>query len=807
MNTRFTQKARNVLITALDEARRLGHTYVGSEHVLLGLSSETDSAVSKILIKNGIVPDRIRASVINISGKGDISNVGADDMTPCVKKIIEESHTISSGHSQSYIGTEHILLALLNEKNAVAIKILESCDIKIEDIRNEVLSFIENGNERFAKNNSPKSIKNDNKQASVLSGYGRDLTEVAKLGKIDPVIGRDKETARLIQILSRRVKNNPCLIGEPGVGKTAVVEGLARRIASRDVPENLLGKSIISLDLCSMVAGAKYRGEFEERMKNIMKEVARRPDVILFVDELHTIIGAGAAEGAVDAANIIKPALARGEMQMIGATTLDEYRRHIEKDSALERRFQPITVEEPSLIDAESILLGLRDKYELHHKLKISDEAIKASVTLSDRYINDRFLPDKALDIIDETAARVKIMHSTLPPVVKSDEEELANIISEKEEAIISQNFERAAELRDKEHRLRMEYERKRDEWNTELDENILTVKANDVAETVSQWTGIPIGEINSDESNKLLELESRLKRRIIGQDHAIKAVSSAIVRGRVGLSDPHRPIGSFIFLGPTGVGKTELATAIAETVYGSKTALIRLDMSEFMEKHSVSKLIGSPPGYIGYDDGGILTERVRRNPYSLVLFDEIEKAHPDIFNILLQILDDGKLTDSRGRVCNFKNTVIILTSNIGSDEPMTKLLGFTAEKVSTSPDNKSMSALKKVFSAEFLNRIDEVIYFSSLSDESLVKITKNILKDLALRAKSLGVELIFENGVAEFAASVGKDEKYGARPLKRTVTTLIGNEFSNLMISGQINSGDTVSVYVDGENVKIKKA
>ena len=806
MNTRFTQKARNVLTTALDEARRLGHTYVGSEHILLGLSSETDSAVSRILIKNGIVPDRMRASVISISGKGNVSSVGADDMTPCVKKIIEESHAISSGHSQSYIGTEHILLALLNEKNSVAIKILETCDVKIEDIKNEILSFIENGNERFTKNNSMKNTKNDTKQVSVLSGYGRDLTEAARLGKIDPVIGRDEETARLIQVLSRRIKNNPCLIGEPGVGKTAVVEGLARRIASRDVPENLIGKSIISLDLCSMVAGAKYRGEFEERMKNILKEVAKRPEIILFVDELHTIIGAGAAEGAVDAANIIKPALARGEMQMIGATTLEEYRRHIERDSALERRFQPITVAEPTVSDAESILFGLRDKYESHHKLKISDEAIRASVSLSDRYISDRFLPDKALDVIDETAARVRITNSTLPPVVRSDEEELASIMSEKEEAIISQDFERAAELRDKEHRLRAEYEKRRDEWNTELDENVLTVTVSDVAETVSQWTGIPIGEINSDESNRLLTLEAKLKERVIGQDHAIKAVSSAIARGRVGLSDPHRPIGSFIFLGSTGVGKTELAAAVAETVYGSKTALIRLDMSEFMEKHSVSKLIGSPPGYIGYDDGGLLTERVRRNPYSLVLFDEIEKAHPDIFNILLQILDDGKLTDSKGRVCNFKNTVIILTSNIGSDEPAGKLLGFTAENAFTRTD-KGMSALKKVFSAEFLNRIDEVVYFSPLSDESLVKIAKNILRDLALRAKSLGVELIFEDGVAEFAASVGKDEKYGARPLKRTVTSLIGNEFSKLMIKGQIKNGDTVSVYVDGENIKLKKA
>ena len=803
MNSRFTQKAQNALNASLMVARSLGHTYVGSEHLLLGLVAERDSASARLMAARFITADKLRSAVIAMSGKGNESQVGSGDLTPCVKRIIEESGTLASQFGQNYIGTEHILLALLGERDSVAYGILEACSAQISELKNDVSVFL--GGVSDKSKSMQKANKPDSKQTSVLSGFGRDLTAAARAGKLDPIIGRDTETSRVIQILSRRGKNNPCLIGEPGVGKTAVVEGLAQRISDGNVPEDLRGKTIIMLDIPSMIAGAKYRGEFEERMKNLMKEVAARPDIILFIDELHTIIGAGAAEGAVDAANILKPALARGEMRMIGATTLDEYRRHIEKDAALERRFQSVTVGEPSESEAEQILLGLRDRFEAHHKLKISDEAITAAVILSKRYIPDRFLPDKAIDLIDETSARLRVSCRTEPNDVRRAEEELSELKRDKEEAIVAQDFERAAELRDREHSLREKYEKSHGEWSILSNDRGLTVKASDIAETLGQWTGIPVGELTGSEGERLLALEKRLKEKIIGQDEAISAVVSAIRRGRLGLSDPNRPTGSFIFLGPTGVGKTELASVLAESVFGDRGSLIRLDMSEYMEKHSVSKLIGSPPGYVGYDEGGVLVERIRRRPYSLVLFDEIEKAHHDIFNILLQILDDGTLTDSHGRSCDFRNTVIILTSNLGSGPDGTKSLGFAADH-SFAEREKVMNALKDTFRPEFINRIDEIVVFNRLGADDLRKIAVNILEEMRNRAETLGVWLEFDESAIELIVKSGSDEKYGARPLRRAVDQLVGDALSNGLLNGDFRIGDLIRVKADNDNIVLQK-
>ncbi len=799
MNTKFTQKAQNVLNAAMSAARSFGHTYIGSEHLLLGISDERECAAARMLKTKNVSYEQLRTAIINTSGKGVESSVGARDMTPCLKKIIEESGNLSSRYGQSYIGTEHLLLAALGESGCVAIKLLESCGVQIAELKNDISVFLGGVSER--SKNSAKSAKSEAKQLSALSGHGRDLTEAAKLGKLDPIIGRDEETSRVIRILSRRTKNNPCLIGEPGVGKTAVVEGLAQRIADGNVPETLQGKRIIVLDIPSMIAGAKYRGEFEDRMKNVMNEVSRSPDIILFIDELHTVIGAGAAEGAVDAANIIKPALARGEMRMIGATTVEEYRRHIEKDAAFERRFQPITVGEPDEHAAKQILLGLRERFENHHKLKILDDAIDAAVTLSKRYIADRFLPDKAIDILDETAARIRIEKATEPIAVKSHESTLISLDREKEEAIAGEDFEKAAEIRDREIQVREEYEKGKNEWINSSDKEILQVTVSDVIQTVSNWTGIPLGELEGKESQRLLSLEDMLNGRVIGQEKAVKALSDAVKRGRIGLSDPSRPVGSFIFLGPTGVGKTELAKALAEGVFGDPGALIRLDMSEYIEKHSVSKLIGSPPGYVGYEEGGYLTEKVRRRPYSLVLFDEIEKAHPDIFNLLLQILDDGKLTDSSGRSCDFRNTIIIMTSNLGSGDGEHKTLGFAAN-ADDSNKNRIFEALKGTFRPEFLNRVDDIIVFTPLSKESILKISRLMLDTLRKRAEALGITLGFDSSVEELVANEGKDERYGARPLRRAVTRLVGNPFSEAIIREEIKSEDKVTAFAENNKI-----
>jgi len=804
MNTKFTSKAQNALTSAMNEARALGHTYIGSEHLLLGLAAECECAAARMLKTKGAPFEKIRNAVISTSGKGEESNVGARDMTPCLKKIIEDSASLSSGYGQSYIGTEHLLLAVLSENDAVAVKLLESCGVQISDLKADLTVFLGGVSER-SKNTPKVATKSEIKQISVLSGFGRDLTEAAKLGRIDPVIGRDAETSRVIRILSRRTKNNPCLIGEPGVGKTAVVEGLAQKIADGDVPETLKDKKIIVLDIPSMIAGAKYRGEFEERMKNVMNEVAKRPEIILFIDEIHTVIGAGAAEGAVDAANIIKPALARGEMRMIGATTLEEYRLHIERDAAFERRFQPVNVKEPDPVEAKQILFGLRERFEAHHKLKILDEAIDAAVTLSKRYIPDRFLPDKAIDLIDESAARIRIANSTGSDILKQTEDQISFLEREMEEAIAAQDFEKASEIRDSEQKLREEYEKSRKDLANASDKTLLTVTATDIINTVSELTGIPLGDIEGKESLKLLMLEETLKKRVIGQDNAIRSVAEAVKRGRIGLSDPNRPTGSFIFLGPSGVGKTELAASLAEAVYGDTGALIRLDMSEFMEKHSVSKLIGSPPGYIGHEEGGYLTEKVRRRPYSLVLFDEIEKAHPDVFNILLQILDDGKLTDSSGRTADFKNTIIIMTSNLGSGHTERKALGFSSSTSDESDRSGVFEALKATFRPEFLNRIDEIIVFTPLTDESIRQITRVMLKDLAERAEAIGISLEFDESVEALVAKEGKDTRYGARPLRRAVTRLVGNPFSEALLKGEIKTGDSVTAYTQGGKVIFK--
>jgi len=804
MNTKFTSKAQNALTSAMNEARALGHTYIGSEHLLLGLASERECAAARMLKTKGAPFEKIRSAVISTSGKGEESNVGARDMTPCLKKIIEDSASLSSGYGQSYIGTEHLLLAALSENDAVAVKLLESCGIQISDLKSDLTVFLGGVSER-SKNTQKAATKNEIKQISVLSGFGRDLTEAAKLGRIDPVIGRDAETSRVIRILSRRTKNNPCLIGEPGVGKTAVVEGLAQKIADGDVPETLKDKKIIVLDIPSMIAGAKYRGEFEERMKNVMNEVAKRPEIILFIDEIHTVIGAGAAEGAVDAANIIKPALARGEMRMIGATTIEEYRTHIERDAAFERRFQPVNVNEPDQFEAKQILFGLRERFETHHKLKILDEAIDAAVTLSKRYIPDRFLPDKAIDLLDETSARIRIANSVETDVLKQTEDQLSFLEREMEEAIAAQDFEKAAEIRDREQKLREEYEKNREGLANVSDKVLLTVTAADIINTVSELTGIPLGDIEGKESRRLIMLEETLKKRVIGQNDAVKSVSEAVKRGRMGLSDPNRPTGSFIFLGPSGVGKTELATSLAEAVYGNTGALIRLDMSEFMEKHSVSKLIGSPPGYVGHEEGGYLTEKVRRRPYSIVLFDEIEKAHPDVFNILLQILDDGKLTDSSGRTADFKNTIIIMTSNLGSGHTERKALGFSSSTSDESDRSGVLEVLKATFRPEFLNRIDEIIVFTPLTDESIRQISRVMLKSLAERAEAIGINLKFDESVEELVAKEGKDTRYGARPLRRAVTKLVGNPFSDTLLMGEIKAGDKITAFAEDGKIIFK--
>jgi len=825
MASKFTPSAQNALNRALYLARELGHTYIGTEHLLLGLLSENESVAAKLLGGRGVTLEKTRELVSQLAGTGEKSNVGPQDMTPRTKKIIETSSYEAMKLGQNYIGTEHLLLALIGESDCVGVKLLASQNVSVKDIHSDIMNFFKGFNEpgSFASSgdeSAPASAARGTsgstagtsaslKDAPTLKQYGRDLCAMAKEGKLDPIIGRGEEMERVIQILSRRTKNNPCLIGEPGVGKTAVVEGLAQKIVDGDVPENLADKTVVTLDLSGMIAGAKYRGEFEERLKGVMGEVTKNPNIILFIDEIHTIIGAGAAEGAVDAANILKPALSRGELQVIGATTIEEYRRHIEKDAALERRFQSVNVGEPTPEEAVQILRGLRDKYEAHHKVKITDEAIDAAVKLSKRYINDRYLPDKAIDLIDEAASKLRISRFTAPPELKELEAKLNAASAAKEEAIKAQDFEKAAKLRDEEKSAKEELDAARENWKKENGGDDLSIGENEIAEIVEAWTKIPVRKLASEEGEKLLKLDELLKNRVIGQDEAVEAVARAIRRGRIGLKDPKRPMGSFIFLGPTGVGKTELSKALAELLFGDENQMIRIDMSEYMEKHSVSKLIGSPPGYVGYDEGGQLTEKIRRRPYSVVLFDEIEKAHPDVFNIMLQILEDGILTDSQGRKVDFKNTIIIMTSNVGASGIVEKAgtLGFGSQPSdNTDVRSKAMAALRSTFRPEFLNRIDEIIVFGKLTKDDIHRIASLMVGEVARRIEAMDVHITFSDEVIALMAEQGMDEVYGARPLRREIQRSIEDSFSTAMLEGSVARGDTVTAVLEDGKVVYRK-
>lgn len=802
----FTAKANEALNQAINSAEILGHTYVGSEHLLLGLLKVGSGVAAAVLNKSGITAENIEELMRANIGCGTPTKLSPDYFTPRAKRVIETAIAGCNEIGKKYVGTEHLLIGILNEGDNYAVRFIAMLGADPTALMSEAMKVTGfPDTDASSSNTGGYSRKSGETKTPTLEKYGRDLTDQAQKGKTDPVIGRAKEIERVIQILCRRTKNNPCLIGEPGVGKTAIVEGLAQKIANGDVPEILAGKKVFALDLTGMVAGTKYRGDFEERIKSVIDEVTKSKNIILFVDEVHTIIGAGSAEGSTDAANILKPALARGEFQLIGATTISEYRKNIEKDSALERRFQPVTVSEPNETDAILILKGLRDKYEAHHKVKITDEAINAAVKLSSRYITDRYLPDKAIDLIDEAGSRVRLVECAAPPELKSLEESIAKTEAEKEDAINSQEFERAARLRDSEKNLKKELADKKSEWHEKNLHTSGTVTEEDVASIVSAWTGVPVSQLTEEESARLLRLEDVLHSRIIGQDEAVTAVSKAIRRGRVGLKDPKRPIGSFLFLGPTGVGKTELCKALAEAMFGSESMIIRLDMSEYMEKHTVSKLIGSPPGYVGFEEGGQLTEKVRRNPYSVILFDEIEKAHPDVFNMLLQILEDGILTDSQGRRVDFKNTVIIMTSNVGArliTEKKTNL-GFAGIAGDDNKDVREliMGELKNTFRPEFLNRVDDIIVFRKLEKADIEKIADKMLEDLSKRLEGLSIRLECDGSVSSLLAERGFDPVYGARPLRREIQNDIEDPLSEKILDGSIKNGDTVKCTVkDGK-------
>ena len=806
----FTEKANKALNLAIESAEEMRHNYVGTEHILYGLVKEGSGVAATALNECGVTEDALREKLESINGTMSLVELTPDDFTPRTKRVLRAAVIISSKTGYTYVGTEHLLLAILSESDSYAVAFLEELGVSVERLAQAVSKGMQGGAEEgFGGFENESAPNGSQKGGSALDKFGRDLTQAAKNGEIDPVIGREKEIQRVIQILSRRTKNNPVLIGEPGVGKTAVAEGLALEIAKGNVPEILKDKRVVSLDLTGMVAGAKYRGDFEERIKAAIDEVKKSKNTILFIDELHTIVGAGAAEGSADAANILKPSLARGDFQVIGATTLNEYRKYIEKDAALERRFQPVKVGEPTPEQAVQILKGLRDSYEAHHKVKITDEAINAAVTLSSRYIADRYLPDKAIDLIDEGASKVRLASLTSPDNVKELEDEIADYEKEKASAINEQDFERAARLRDEQKELQTKLDDAKKKWQEQQKGNSGEVTAEDIAKIVSEWTGIPVVQLTKEESERLLNMENVLHERVIGQSEAVTAIAKAIRRGRVGLKDPKRPVGSFIFLGPTGVGKTELCKALAEAMFGDENAMLRLDMSEYMEKHTVSKLIGSPPGYVGFEEGGQLTEKVRRKPYSVVLFDEIEKAHPDVFNMLLQILEDGRLTDSQGRTVDFKNTIIIMTSNVGARLITEKQssLGFNSENENAEESEKKdikelvTGELRKVFRPEFLNRVDDIIVFNKLNKDEIKQIAVTMLKTLENRLDKMNIKISFTDNAISEIADKGFDENYGARPLRRAIQNEIEDPLSEQMLEGKVKDGAVVTCdFADGQ-------
>ena len=813
LNSNFTEKARMAISLAHDAACRMGHGYIGSEHLLLGLIEEGSGVAAKELEKAGVTKELVENQIKASIGVGMPLDINSElALTPRTKRILEMSALEAQRLQHGYIGTEHILIAIIRDGGGVGARILRNLNVNNSAFYDSLVSSVASGE---PTNQSSGASKHAN--TPTLDQYGRDFTQMAKDNKFDPVIGRNDEIDRVIQILSRRTKNNPCLIGEPGVGKTAVIEGLAQKIASGNVPEPLMNKRLVCLDLSSMIAGAKYRGEFEERLKKVVDEVMNAKDVILFIDEVHTIVGAGSAEGAMDASNILKPSLARGDLQLIGATTINEYKKNIEKDAALERRFQPVTVGEPTVEETVEILKGIRDKYEAHHNVTITDDAIDAAAKLSYRYITDRFLPDKAIDLIDETSAKKRMSQQTPPDELKKLKADMDALQTEKQEAITTQDFEKAAKLRDKEKDMQARLDELKSTWKEDESGGKVVVSADDIADTLANWTHIPAGKLMEGENERLKNLESELHKRVVGQNKAVEAVAKAIRRGRAGLKDPKRPIGSFLFLGPTGVGKTELSKALADSMFGSEDALIRVDMSEYMEKHAVSKFIGSPPGYVGFEEGGQLTEKIRRHPYSVILFDEIEKAHPDVFNILLQVLDDGILTDAQGRRVDFRNTVIIMTSNLGAKtilNPDSSKLGFSKDKDENKAKSenerihdKVMAEVKKAFRPEFLNRIDEIIVFSRLDEKEIKEIAKIMLDSLKKRLDANDIKSEFTDATCEKIAKAGFDPVYGARPLRRAIQSEIEDLISSKIIDGEVKSGDSITVDVSDDKFVVNKA
>ncbi len=815
MQSRYTKKAQEALNHAAETAAMLGHAYIGSEHLLLGLVQAEDSLASTILLNNDVTDEKITNLVYQlIAPDSAVSVKEPTGYTPRVRKILEDAAKEAIRFHSELIGTEHLLIAIIKESESVASRLLTTMGVSIKKIYVDIcVAMGEDANAYREDFQNGRPRNKDNKSTQTLDQYSRDLTELAREGKLDPVIGRNEEIQRVIQILSRRTKNNPCLIGEPGVGKTAIAEGLAARIIEGNVPDDLKNKRLLTLDLSGMVAGSKYRGEFEERIKRVIAEVRQAGNILLFLDELHTIIGAGGAEGAIDASNILKPSLARGEIQLLGATTMEEYRKHIEKDAALERRFQPVKVEEPSEKEAVEILKGLRAKYEEHHHVTITDEALEAAVKLAKRYINDRFLPDKAIDLVDEASSKARLNGYTVPESIKKIENELQELEEEKENAIQSEAFEEAGEIKKKQKRKKAKLEKLQAQWDEERKHTGIVVTEEEIAEVVSIWTKIPLQKIAQAETEKLLKLEETLHSRVIGQDEAVTAIAKAIRRGRVGLKDPNRPIGSFLFLGPTGVGKTELSKALAEAMFGTENALIRVDMSEFMEKHTVSKMIGSPPGYVGYDEGGQLSEKVRRNPYSVILFDEVEKAHPDVFNVLLQVLDDGHITDSTGRVVDFKNTVIIMTSNAGAENIVApKTLGFAAvtdaKQNHENMKNKVMEEVQRIFKPEFINRIDEITVFHMLNKEQIGSIVDIMIRNVNKRTlEQMKISIELDEAAKKYIVDKGYDEKYGARPLRRTIQTELEDKVAEKILEGVITTGSRVAVSVtEGQLTFTKK-